>query len=294
MARRNGSIIVLVLVIVAIVTSLVLSIGAILGARIKILNDLTLRGELFHEACSAAALAAWEIYSDTNGVDHVGESWFNGFTIENTDVMIEDAGALLKFPDVDKAVLANLIYSLSHETERMELKDALAEASILLEWWSTTQAAHTNRVLAAVEELKAAPVERPDVLVKILPYLRVHGDEKININSVDREVFAALSGSLGSDAKMAGELFRNLERARGKGEFFKSLDISEIKMLLGGSGVGQSGVLDSVIVEKLSTVFCVESGLFKITATARGGATSATIQCLYERETGRILNWLEF
>ena len=63
--------------------------------------------------------------------------------------------------------------------------------------------------------------------------------------------------------------------------------------MLAGEGDVLS-VKEIAVLQALVSKLCVESGLFRITATTERAGVRRSVQCIYERGTGRILRWLEF
>ena len=291
---RRGSMLVFVIVVVAVVASLALGAGAILASRLAVSGDSALRGELRRSASSAAALAAWMIDGDTNGVDHVREEWALGFVSGDVEVSVEDEQARLKFQDANEAALGALMDAVSPRDAPLGADQATVQARAAYSWWSALRAVETNRMLYAEEELLGAPATYHEALARALPHLSVLGKGKVNVNTAGREVFMALVIGVGGDAGTAERLYGRVARSRARGEYFESIGLVEARKLLAGGGGDPVTQEEARVLQLISQQMCVESGLFRITATARRGGAVVAVQCVYERGTGRILRWLEY
>ena len=291
---RGGSTLVFVIVVVAVVTSLALGAGAMLASRLALNSDAALRDELRREASSAAALAAWMIDGDTNGVDHVREEWAIGFVSGDVEVSVEDEMARIKFQDANEAALAALMVTVSPRDAPLGAEEATGQASAAYSWWNALRILETNRILYAEEELLAAPATAPEALARALPRLSVLGQGKVNVNTAGREVFVALVVGAGGNAETAERLYRRVERSRARGEYFESIGLIDARKLLGGGGGDPVTQEEARVLQMISQQLCVESGLFRITATASRGGAVKVVQCVYERGTGRIMRWLEY
>lgn len=285
---RTGSILVFMIIAVALVSGLALLTGSFVVSRSKLAADAMIRAQLRDEAMSAVAMAAWSINADTNGVDSLLEDWAGEMNIGNAVVSIADEKARLQFQSAGNVLLGNLILYCSE----VDGAAAMGQANMLCAWWSAVRASETNRVLSAEEELFFAPSPNVDALAAALPRLTVLGDGKVNINTVGREVFLSLVLSTGADIGVAEVLYSRVIRSRKRGEYFGSLEVTEARKLLAGEGDALS-VKEMTVLQAIISKLCVESGLFRITATAERGGVRRRVQCIYERGTGRILRWLE-
>ncbi len=286
--RRSGSILVYMMITAALVTGLALLTGSFVASRSKLAADAMLRAQLRDEAMTAAAMTAWSIDADTNGVDHLLEAWAGESKIGSAVVSISDELARLQFQSADNMTLGHLIlYSSGVSGE-----EAMGQANMLTAWWNAARASETNRVLSAEEELLFAPTPSLEALVATLPRITVLGEGKINVNTVDREVFISLVLSTGADIGVAEVMYARIVRSRNRGEWFESLELPEARKLMAGEGDALS-VKEIAVLQTIMPKLCVESGLFRITATAERGGVRRTVQCIYARGTGRILRWLE-
>ncbi len=287
-SRCAGSILVYMMISAALVTGLALLTGSFVASRSKLASDAMLRAQLRDEAMSATAMSAWVIDADTNGVDHLLEAWAGERKIGSVIVSISDELARLQFQSADSVTLGQLIlYSSGVSGE-----EAMGLANMLTTWWNATRVSETNRVLSAEEELLFAPTPSPEALVATLPRITVLGEGKINVNTIEREVFISLVLSTGADIGVAEVMFARIVRSRNRGEWFESLEIPEARKLLAGEGDALS-VKEIAVLQAIMPKLCVESGLFRITATAERGGVRRIVQCIYMRGTGRILRWLE-
>ena len=272
--RNSGAILVFVLVATATLTALALLAGMYASDRARIVSDTVTRSALRDEAFDALALAASLIASDTNGVDHLSEEWAQPMRFGRVEVFIADETSRLNFTSAPPAAFASLL-------SEPKAADALTA-------WRDSQ--NTNRVWMAEEELLLAP-HTPN-LRDALPFLTAHGDSRVNVNTLPHEVFVALAASRNIPAATADEIFKRLEDARKRGEFFAALTPAEAARIFSSSAKTPSPQ-ELAALQTLLPSLRVESGLFRVTARASEGAVSQTIQIVYERATSRILRWVE-
>ena len=303
-APRSGAILVFVLVAVATIASLALFAGAAAARRSRIAADAMLRSELRDEAASALALAAARISADTNGVDHLAEDWARGYKFGRAAVQVEDEKSRLHFPQATPAAFAALFTATTGtdpkaaqlQAEKLVAWRTLRASSPLPETGATTPASDiqtaTNAVWRAEEELLASPAQSPAPARAWMPHLTAHGDGRVNINTAPREVFLALSAAAGAPPATADAVFRRISESRKTGDYFAALTPSEAARLLSRGAAAPTGA-ELAALRAMQPLLCVESGLFRLTARAEAGAISQTIQCAYDRASGKILRWID-
>ena len=130
-------------------------------------------------------------------------------------------------------------------------------------------------------------------LATALPSLTVLGDGRVNVNTVPHDVFVALALGAGAEIGTAETLFNRVLRSRRRGEWFASLGMAEAHKLLMGEGDALSAK-EIAALQAILPRLGVESDLFRITATAERAGTRRTVQCVYERGSGRIHRWIEW
>ena len=304
--RRAGASLVMVLAAVATVVTLALGAAA-LARSLRLRTDVRVgRAALRDEAESALARAAWAIDADTNLVDALSEPWAVDSARAATAlaagedgvfVVVEDERARLGLPEAGDRALGHLLLRRSSLDEAAAMGDASA---LLLALRATAADAAlsrpdegTNRVLRAEEELLDLPHSHTEALTASLPLLSAHAGDRINVNTVGHDVLVSVARGLGAQPGGAEGIWRRLERSRERGEVFMSVDLMEALKLLQGEGDTPSEQ-ELEALERLRPVLRVDSGLFRITATARRGGVFATVQCVYERGSGRILRWAEY
>lgn len=291
MLRRenSGSILVFVLVSVALVTGLALITGAFVRSRSTFVGDAITRAQLRHAAFSAAAMTAWAIDADTNGVDTMLEPWGEANHLGDAVVTVADEKARIQF---QSAGVNTIGFLMTYATD-LRGEEAVGQARMLENWWNEIKTTETNRVLGAEEEILFAPSANVEALSMTLPFITVLGDGKVNINTIPREVFISMVLNTGADIGVAEVLYDRVIRSRRRGEWFASLEASEAGKLLAGEG-DQLSPKELTVMQTLLPKLCVESGLFRITAQAERNGIRRTVQCVYERGTGKILRWVEF
>ena len=276
--NRSGTILVFMLVVTATLTALALFAGVAASNRARLASDSVLRSALRDEAFDAIAQVAALINADTNGVDHLSEPWAQPMRFGRVEVFVTDEKTRLHFPTASPRALASL------------LNDDDVVAALVA--WRDSE---TNRVWRAEEELLAfpfPPTAKKNDLRPLLPFLTAHGDVRVNVNTLPREVFVALAVSAGASAETAVNFHKRLEEARKRGDFFNALTPDETARVL-SDGHSAPTTAELAILRALIPALCVESGLFRITARASDGAVSQSIQCVYERGTSRISRWVE-
>ena len=300
-AARAGASLVMVLAAVATIVSLALGAAA-LARNLRLRTDARLgRAELRDEAESALSRAAWALEADTNQVDALSEPWAVDSARaaaalaaggDGVFVIVEDERARLGLPDAGARALGHLLMRRSTLDESAAMGDASALLFGLRAASGIRPAGDTNLVLHAEEELLDLPHSHPDALAASLPLLSAHAGNHVNVNTVQHDVLVSVARGLGAAPGGAEGLWRRLERSRDRGEVFSSVSPAEALKLLQGEGdVPTAQELEAL--DLLRPALRVDSGLFRITSTARRGGTFATVQCVYERGTGRILRWVE-
>ena len=301
-SRRAGASLVMVLAAVATIVSLALGAAA-LARNLRLRTDARIgRAELRDEAESELARAAWSLESDTNGVDALSEFWAVDSTRaakalaaggDGVFVVVEDERARLGLPHAGARALGHLLMRRSSLDESEAMGDASALLLGLRASSTIAPTDGTNLVLRAEEELLDLPHSHTDALAASLPLLSAHAGDRINVNTVGHDVLVSVARGLGASPGGAEGIWRRLERSRERGEVFSSVSPAEALKLLQGEGdVPTAQELEAL--DLLRPVLRVDSGLFRITATARQGGSFATVQCVYERGTGRILRWVEW
>ena len=298
--RRAGASLVMVLAAVATVVSLALGAAA-LSRNLRLRTDARAgRAALRDQAESALARAAW-------AVDALSEPWAAdsaraaaGLTAggDGVFVVVEDERARLGLPEAGARTLGHLLMRRSTLDESEAMGDAAAllfglRAAAAGAAGGRTEDGGTNAVLHAEEELLDLPHSHADALAAALPLLSAHAGDRINVNTVGHDVLVSVARGHGAAPGGAEGLWRRLERSRGRGEVFVSDDPAEALKLLQGEG-DRPTAEELEALELVRPALRVDSGLFRITATARRGGVFATVQCVYERGTGRILRWTEF
>ena len=305
--RRAGASLVMVLAAVATVVSLALGAAA-LSRNLRLRTDARAgRAALRDQAESALARAAWAIDADTNLVDALSEPWAAdsaraaaGLAAggDGVFVVVEDERARLGLPEAGARTLGHLLMRRSTLDESEAMGDAAAllfglRAAAAGAAGGRPEDGGTNAVLHAEEELLDLPHSHADALAAALPLLSAHAGDRINVNTVGHDVLVSVARGHGAAPGGAEGLWRRLERSRGRGEVFVSDDPAEALKLLQGEG-DRPTAEELEALELVRPALRVDSGLFRITATARRGGVFATVQCVYERGTGRFLRWTEF
>ncbi len=286
---QSGSVLVLIIVVVALTSGLALLSGGMIASRTRLATDARVRAELRNAAISAAAESAWMIDGDTNGVDHLREPWASARHLGPVRVEVTDETARLPFPGAGREALAALFARVGGVAPRA----AAVQAARLHAWWDQERAVSTNRVLVAEEELLAVPGVDAALLKAVLPRLTVQVADGVNINTVGPDVWLALAAAAGGDAILAERLYARLLRVRERGEVIETLAPTALAARLAADG-RRVEAAEVAVLQALAPRLRVESGVFRITATAVQDDVRRTVQAVYVRETARVARWVEW
>ena len=127
-------------------------------------------------------------------------------------------------------------------------------------------------------------------LADAMPFLSSSAGRGFNVNTAPREVVVASALAGGATPGGAEGLWLRLLMARRRGDVFETTSPTEAMKLLRGEGdVPTAEEIEAL--QAVQSLILVDSGLFRVEATARRGALSAGVSCVWERGTGRILRW---
>lgn len=308
--RRRGASLVFALFAVAALVSLALSASVMARGRAARAASRAVRAELRGTAEAALARALRAVDADTNGVDCLSEPWAlesaaaaeaEAAGMDGVFVVVADEKARLGVPECGEAAFAALL----SESSGLDAAESSGLARAVFAGLAAKKNANGGggasdgagggvSALVCEEELlsaAASPADR-EALVAAMPLLSASAGAEFNANTAPREVVVASALAGGATAGGAEGLWLRLEMARGRGDVFASASPTEAMKLLRGEG----DVPTPDEMAALSAVqprLCVESGLFRVRALARRGRLSASVECVYERSTGRILRWAE-
>ena len=305
--RRSGAALVFAIFAVATLVSLALAASVMARGRMARAASRTGRAELRDAAENALVLALRRVEADTNAVDCLSEPWALDSAAaaealaaggDGVFVTVSDERARLGVPDCGEKTLAALL-SLSSGLDAAAaagLAHAALEESAKPKFRNPDSGTHggapEGSALPCEEMLLGSASSSTDreELGAAMPFLSSSAGAAFNVNTAPREVVVAAALGGGATAGGAEGLWLRLDMARRRGDVFGSTSPEEAMKLLRGEG----DVPTSEEIEALSAVqplLRVDSGLFRVTSTARRGGVSAMVQCVYERGTGRILRW---
>ena len=298
--NRRGAALVLVLVAVAVLLPLALGAGALARARALRVDGRAARASLRDAAETALARELWKLEADTNAVDALSEPWAERSRDEaarfekgadGVFVFVEDERARLGVPDGGERALAALFQL------RAGLDEAAAagEAASLFAWLRAGAEASgaTNLALSAAERLFDASPERPSAALEAaMPLLSAHAGPRLNVNTAGHDALVAAMLAGGATRGGAEGVWLRLEMSRERGDVFRSTAQTEALKLLRGEGDIPSAE-EIAALQGVQNALRVDSGLFRVRAVARRAGRTASVECVWERGTRRILRWLE-
>lgn len=291
--RNGGAALVMALFATVSLVSLALFAAAVTHGRVLRSSSRLVRCTLADEARKAVAETLWKIDADTNSVDSLEEKWAHDSATalealagggDGVFVVISDERARLGVPECGADVFAALL--------------ALANPGLD----AATAAGIAEKCLGGIRHLQCEEAlllsippdadEARDAVSAALPFLSAHSGGSFNINTAPQPV--VIAAALGSGAVRGGAegLWLRLEMARKRRSEFKSTDETEALKLLRGEG-DRPTAEELAALEAIKPRMRVDSGLFRIAATARRRNVRSEVECVYERGSGRILRWTE-
>lgn len=303
---QNGATLVYVAIVCAILVMLATMIAGLVRSQGRQTSDLLARAGLRDAAESGLFEAVELLLADTNRVDTLLEPW-GRMTADSRKrydagedgvfVFIEDESSRLHFQKNGETAFAKVLMVATGQD------GAIADswARILYDWQAgfsvesddMTFGGGTNRVFSAEEELLESPLGGNEAFAAGLRSITVHGDGKINVNTVGHDVFVGLAVAQGISPEVAEALFRRLERARSQGVFFESTQASEALKVLPGSGSLPSSEERNALL-KMQRFLRVDASCFRILVLARNHAREVGLQAIYDPHTGRFLRWVSW
>lgn len=303
-AGNGGAALVFAVFAVATLVSIALFASATARGMSERVKSRVGRAALRDAAEAALVETLWKIEADTNAVDCLSEPW----AVESAEAakaiesgadgvftVVSDERARLGFPDCGEKTFAALLSVVSG-------LDAAAAAGLSKTAFEAFGSGGRGGETAGFplplqpESLLVPafplPAESREALAAALPFVSAVAGPAFNANTATREVVVAAALGGGATPGGAEGLWLRLEMARARGDEFASVSPSEALKLLRGEG-------DVPTPEEMEALTAVhprlraDSGLFRVRSVARRGALSASVECIWERGTGRILRWVE-
>lgn len=301
---QSGATLVYVAIVCAILVILATMIASLVRSQGRQTSDLLARASLRDAAESGLFQAVELLLADTNRVDTLLEPWgrMTADSRERYDagengvfVFIEDESARLHFQKNGETAFAKVLMI----TTGQDADIADSWARILYDWQAGfsgesdngISGGSTNRVFSAEEELLESPLGGNEAFAAGLRCITVHGDGKINVNTVGHDVFVGLAIAQGISPEVAEALFRRLERARNQGVFFESIQASEALKVLPASGSLPSPEERNALL-KMQRFLRVDAACFRILVLARDSAREVGLQTIYDPRAGQFLRWV--
>lgn len=294
---RAGAVLVFALFAVAALVSIATIASVAARGRAARAASRIGRATLRDEAHEALAAALWSIEIDTNAVDSLSEEWAiaSGAAAEALQsgrdgvfTVVSDECARLGLPECGENALAALFAAANPGLDGVAASGLARDAFLRLGACATNLPCEEALVALFQEDDPA----RRDAVAAALPFLSAVSGKRFNANTAPREV--VLAAALGGGATRGGAegLWLRLEMARGRGDVLESTDPQEALKLAIGAG-DMPTAEEIAALAAIESLVLVDSGLFRVRSTARRGGRSATVECVYERATGRLYRWVE-
>lgn len=226
--------------------------------------------------------------SEFNDVDFLNDNWCLPFDFQSRDgvchvqIVDEDRKVNINFAS---EVLLKQVFNSEFANSVIDWKDEDEESFLDYPF--------RNGPLKSLYELmyvKGGENLKPEEMDKIKRTFTVYGDDKLNINTVNLEVFNLAMAVYNLD-----NIKDDLWRIREGGDYFESLSPDYMAQFVYGKNFDNLAVDVQNSIQKLNNFFKVSSDYFRIylVATTNGGIKKE-VSVVVKRESGfNILNWKE-
>lgn len=284
---KKGSALILVIFAITIIVSITLSASVTIRLKQAVMSDVIERNNARRELISEIAVSLHALVSDTNEIDSISEEWCFENKTNNSSVSIKDEYAKININTADE----NTISSLFSSSSNIPADKALVVSHNIVSW------RELQKTKPEIIELYKQVDEMNDETMEILSkYTTVYGNGKININTVQKEVFRALLISFSKDETVVSGLIEGFEKARKNEIILEEINSTALSGFLFGDGMIPSQKQYEVI-QKLSEILVVKSDCFGGIAEYRGGNDKRILKQIYfsyEKEKMSFKKWIEF
>ncbi len=278
---KTGSVLVGVVVILSVVLSVVLFASVGVSGRTRIVRDRLRREAAYDRLVAVIGEGVAALAADTNRVDSLDEPWARPVEELGTNLW-SDAGSRI---GLDHAATNDLVVVLAGAEADSREMDAVSLAESLVKTREAWKEAHGRVPDSFGPYLSAEGMT--DVYGKRLQEVCTPvGAEKCNINTVGEKVLAVLLEICGAPPDMVRDMLRNVRKFRETGVPVRAPGRESLETLLLGEGALPTKE-EARVVEALSRRVGVESRIFSASAMKDG----AGVECVWDREEGRFLEW---
>ena len=325
---RSGSALVLVLVVTVVLSTLALSVGGIVRARIGAMDTQQRLLKARRDVVNIAHVALAVVAVDTNGWDAVGERWSGlpeeGVRGKPMRVKLfppgdeEGSGSIIALRDEQSRLCVNtmdeaMLSALFEQHAGLRGRELRRAVDGVLDWvdedderseygaeakdYDRTQApvSCANSPFVCLEELLLVAGVTDECYQQVKGLLTVHGDGRVNLNTAPLEVLLVVAMATTRDrGAVEGALGRVVD-ARESGAIFERMAPEAIGGVLAQYGLFSSE--EAVALSGMAGSLCVESDLFRGVAVSERGSPGRAVRYWAEfvvsRSEGGFVEWLE-
>ena len=295
--RRAGATLLLVLGIVALALSTLVLAATTFHARLRLTRD-TLRREEARDgllACVSNAVAL--LLADTNGVDHLGESWAAPLAEPPLRAGLEDESARIPLAVAGTNLLAELLSpELAGDASGPFRPGDAGEgtsplAASLAAWRDQWRSEHRGEDPPSLGfYLDALGPAGPAQAASLAALATPHGSGPVNLNTASPAVVALLLRACGAAPPLADEMAGRLAAARASGAVAVSPGRRTLAAFLIGPGRPPTDA-EAAVLASAEPLFGTSSDLFRGRFECPAPAVSFTF--VYDRSARRFLLWDE-
>lgn len=319
-APRSGSVLILVVWVLFLLGLLAIAAGSQAARRLAAAERLRGRLQSYAAARAGIAHAVAVLVRDTNAWDALHEPWADSeadfravrcgeciYSVLRLSAGSEGEGVGTNFGASDEegridlnlspqAVLQGLFVTVGglDSTAAFRLATNVLAARSMPE---QSRASGASVAFACLPDLLALEGVTEPLLRRIEPYVTVHGGRRVNLNTADMQVIAALmaaSGTIGEPAPAATSLARKILQFREQGGMFTTYMGPGLVAALEGT-VALEGD-ERAALSGLSPFVTMVSDRFRIVSVGEahaGRRFSRRIECVWNRATRKFESWNE-
>ena len=296
---ERGIALILVMFVIATLSILVLEFIHSTRINLYIAGNIADGAKAFYLARSGITVAAGAMLQDAqdkNKEDHLWEAWANplpalpaGEGWVTVEIVDEDSKFNLNklvrksgLPDsVRRDVFEKLLTSLELDPELAkpvidwidkdtESQNGGDEDSIYGYSAQVDPYPSRNGPFLSLNELTLVNGMTDEIYKKLMPYVTVYGDEKLNLNTVNEKVLTAYVQSLSGEQDASPTVQKIISWRGIEGNYFAEKTVKQQLV--------NEAQIDSELAGKLTKLFGVSSSFFSVTATAQ--VADSTKKCL--------------
>lgn len=277
MNRREGSLIITVLVVVFVTTSLAVSFAALVRSRLtSSALDNSIRAARNKAENALVARVAMDVAADTNEWDALCEPWAATNVADGVETIVSDESAKIPLNLSTPELIAEVIRRTAF-TDRdiaLALANGICTGTNRADWCDIGE-------LAEVEGMT------PAILDAMKPYVTTLPVTNLNINTASDLVLEAEFDSYNAIGSSAARMLRaRIKTFRENGGYFTSADAASISAQLGTLPTDQAALL-GMCAAKLA----VRSDYFTVTARAAEGDAKVEASAIFNKSQNAFETW---